>query len=57
MQIKKKLDSRQQQSQPRQKTNEEYFNCRKRGHYAKDCRLATKKKSEDEKANEKLKQA
>lgn len=55
MQMKKRSDGRQQQS--RQKTNKKYFNCRKTGYYAKDCRLATKRKPEDEKASEKLKHA
>lgn len=27
------------------KTNEEYFNCGKKGHYARDCYTSNKKKS------------
>lgn len=57
MQIMKKSNGRQQQPQPRQKTNEKYFNCKKRRHYAKDYCAATKKKPKDAKANEELKWA
>lgn len=54
MAAKKKSDGRQQ---PKTRTTEECFNCGKRGQYAKDCRSATKRKPEDEKAAEEMKRA
>ena len=56
MQMKKRLDGRQQQLQSRQRTNKKCFNYRKRRHYVKDCCSATKRKFEDKKASKKLKQ-
>lgn len=45
MMVKKKHSDKQHAT--KSKANEEYFNCGKKGHYAKDCHPSNKKKPKE----------